>query len=211
MKENFFRSMTWLHTWVGLLVCWVLLLIFFAGTLSYYRHDISLWTKPELHKNVIQSYDASLIEPELDKAQQYLSQHAEGARDWRISFPTDRKPYLSYSWQTQPEAGQRRGKFIEHVVQKDQEQLITDVRQTKGGNFFYRLHFDLHYMPAKIARWIVGFCTMFMLIALISGIVIHKRIFKDFFSFRRNKGSRSWLDAHNVSSVLALPYHLMIT
>ena len=52
---------------------------------------------------------------------------------------------------------------------------------------------------------------MFMLLALISGIVIHKRIFKDFFSFRRNKGSRSWLDAHNVSSVLALPYHLMIT
>ncbi|GIU19413.1 peptidase [Shewanella sp. c952] len=211
MKENFFRSMTWLHTWVGLLVCWVLLLIFFAGTLSYYRHDISLWTKPELHKNVIQSYDASLIEPELNKAQHYLAQHADGARDWRINFPTDRKPYLSYSWQTQPEAGQRRGQFIEHLVQKGQEQLITDVRQTKGGNFFYRLHFDLHYMPAKIARWIVGFCTMFMLIALISGIVIHKRIFKDFFSFRRNKGSRSWLDAHNVSSVLALPYHLMIT
>ncbi|MCL1051697.1 PepSY domain-containing protein [Shewanella abyssi] len=211
MKENFFRSMTWLHTWVGLLVCWVLLLIFFAGTMSYYRHDISLWTKPELHQNVIQDYDASQVEIELNRAQNYLRLHANGARDWRISFPTDRKPYLSYSWQTQPEEGQRRGKFTEHVVTQGQDQVITDVRQTKGGNFFYRLHFDLHYMPAKIARWIVGFCTMFMLIALISGIVIHKRIFKDFFSFRRNKGSRAWLDAHNVSSVLALPYHLMIT
>lgn len=211
MKENFFRSMTWLHTWVGLLVCWVLLLIFFAGTMSYYRHDISLWTKPELHQNVIQDYNASKVQSELSKAQGYLSQHANNAREWRISFPTDRKPYLSYSWQTQPEAGQRRGKFIEHAVMQGQDEVITDVRQSKGGNFFYRLHFDLHYMPAKIARWIVGFCSMFMLIALISGIVIHKRIFKDFFSFRRNKGSRSWLDAHNVSSVLALPYHLMIT
>ncbi|MGL6121787.1 MAG: PepSY-associated TM helix domain-containing protein, partial [Shewanella sp.] len=88
---------------------------------------------------------------------------------------------------------------------------ISEVRESRGGDFFYRLHFDLHYMPAITARYIVGVCSMFMLIALISGIVIHKRIFKDLFSFRRNKGARSWLDAHNVSSVIALPYHLMIT
>lgn len=211
MKETFFRSMTWLHTWVGLLVCWVLLLVFFAGTLSYYRYEITLWSKPELHKNVIQQYDASQVASELERAQQYLSKHAPDARDWRINFPTDRKPYMSYGWQTQPENGQRRGQFIEHIAPIEGNDLISDVRESKGGHFFYRLHFDLHYMPAKIARWIVGFCTMFMLVALISGIVIHKRIFKDFFSFRRNKGSRSWLDAHNVSSVIALPYHLMIT
>ncbi|MGS0691248.1 PepSY-associated TM helix domain-containing protein [Shewanella sp. 30m-9] len=211
MKDSFFRSMTWLHTWVGLLVCWVLLLVFFAGTLSYYRYEITLWSKPELHKNVIQQYDSNLVANELTRAQNYLTEHAKNARDWRVNFPTDRKPYMSYAWQTQPEEGQRRGKFIEHIVPIEGDNLITDIRESKGGHFFYRLHFDLHYMPAKIARWIVGFCTMFMLIALISGIVIHKRIFKDFFSFRRNKSSRSWLDAHNVSSVLALPFHLMIT
>ncbi|GIU36371.1 PepSY domain-containing protein [Shewanella schlegeliana] len=211
MKETFFRSMTWLHTWVGLLVCWVLLLVFFAGTLSYYRYEITLWSKPELHKNVIQPYDASQVANELERAQHYLTEHAPDARDWRVNFPTDRKPYMSYGWQTQPEEGQRRGKFIEHIAPIEGDKLISEVRESKGGHFFYRLHFDLHYMPAKAARWIIGFCTMFMLVALISGIVIHKRIFKDFFSFRRNKGSRSWLDAHNVSSVIALPYHLMIT
>ncbi|WP_394146817.1 PepSY-associated TM helix domain-containing protein [Shewanella atlantica] len=211
MKETFFRSMTWLHTWVGLLVCWLLLLVFFAGTLSYYRYEISLWTKPEIHSDVFQSYQAENLTQQLREGQSYLSQHAAGAKDWRISFPTERKPYLSYGWQTQPKPGERRGQFIEHIVRKDGRGMVTDIRESRGGNFFYRLHFDLHYMPAKIARWIVGFCTMFMLLALLSGIVIHKRIFKDFFSFRRNKGGRSWLDAHNVSSVLALPYHLMIT
>ncbi|WP_394388259.1 PepSY-associated TM helix domain-containing protein [Shewanella woodyi] len=211
MKETFFRTMTWLHTWVGLLVCWVLLLVFFAGTLSYYRYEISLWTQPELHKEVFQDYEKSQLKAQIAQAQAYLTQHASDAKDWRINLPTERKPYLSYGWQTQPESGQRRGKFIEHIVKTDGKGIITDTRDSRGGHFFYRLHFDLHYMPANIARWIVGFCTMFMLLALISGIVIHKRIFKDFFSFRRNKGSRSWLDAHNVSSVLALPYHLMIT
>lgn len=211
MKETFFRSMTWLHTWVGLLVCWILLLVFFAGTASYYRHEISLWTKPEIHKDVFQAYQTGNLARQLQEGQAYLSTHAKNAKDWRINFPTERKPYLSYGWQTQAKTGERRGQFIEHIAHRDGQGMVTDVRDSRGGNFFYRLHFDLHYMPAKIARWVVGFCTMFMLLALISGIVIHKRIFKDFFSFRRNKGSRSWLDAHNVSSVLALPYHLMIT
>jgi len=30
MKEGFRQSMAWLHTWSGLLVCWVLLLVFFS-------------------------------------------------------------------------------------------------------------------------------------------------------------------------------------
>ncbi|MEH6817893.1 MAG: PepSY-associated TM helix domain-containing protein, partial [Pseudoalteromonas distincta] len=46
MKDSFFRSMTWLHTWVGLLVCWLLYLIFFAGTLSFFRDEITLWNQP---------------------------------------------------------------------------------------------------------------------------------------------------------------------
>ncbi|BAJ03109.1 PepSY-associated TM helix domain-containing protein [Shewanella violacea] len=211
MKDTFFRTMTWLHTWVGLLVCWVLLFVFFTGSISYFRHEISLWTKPELHSGVMQNYQESKLANQLVAGQEYLNTQAPNARDWRIYLPTERKPYLSYGWQTQPEPEQRRGQFTQHIVSADGTRMISDGRESKGGDFFYRLHFNLHYMPGQWARWIVGFCTMFMLIALISGIVIHKRIFKDFFNFRRNKGSRSWLDAHNVSSVLALPYHLMIT
>ncbi|NRD74850.1 PepSY domain-containing protein [Shewanella sp. VB17] len=211
MKETFFRTMTWLHTWVGLLVCWVLLLVFFAGTVSYYRHEISLWTQPELHKDVFQHYQTEKINEQLVTGQGYLSTHATGAKDWRINLPTERKPYLTYGWQTQPKPDQSYGQFIEHVIKIQDLGVVTDIRDSRGGDFFYRLHFDLHYLPTNIARWIVGFCTMFMLLALISGIVIHKRIFKDFFKFRRSKTSRSWLDAHNISSVLALPYHLMIT
>ena len=43
MKEGFRQSMAWLHTWAGLLVCWILFLVFVAGTASYFRDEISLW------------------------------------------------------------------------------------------------------------------------------------------------------------------------
>jgi uncharacterized iron-regulated membrane protein len=45
----------------------------------------------------------------------------------------------------------------------------------------------------------------------VSGAIVHRRIFKDFFTFRSGKGKRSWMDAHNISSVLSLPFHLIIT
>ncbi|MFB2641905.1 PepSY-associated TM helix domain-containing protein [Shewanella bicestrii] len=212
MKETFFRTLSWLHTWAGLLVCWVLLLIFFAGSLSYFRHEMSLWAEPELHRGAFQDYQTNQVASQLDQGQDYIEAHSAAATQrWLINFPTDRSPMLSFAWQLPPEKGQRRGKIEQHVTKADGSGMITDVRDSRGGDFFYRLHFDLHYMPAITARYIVGVCTMFMLIALISGIVIHKRIFKDLFSFRQNKGARSWLDAHNVSSVIALPYHLMIT
>ena len=48
--------------------------------------------------------------------------------------------------------------------------------------------------------------------ALVTGVVTHRRIFKDFFTFRPGKGGqRAWLDAHSVSGVLVLPFYLMIT
>ena len=85
-------------------------------------------------------------------------------------------------------------------------------RDTRGGEFFYRVHFQMHYLPVLQGRWVAGLCAMFMLVAITSGVVTHKQIFKDFFTFRPRKAAqRSWLDAHNLTAVLALPFHPMNT
>lgn len=53
---------------------------------------------------------------------------------------------------------------------------------------------------------------MVMLAVLVSGVVIHKRILADFFTFRPRKAlGRSILDLHNLTGVLALPFHFIIT
>ncbi len=53
---------------------------------------------------------------------------------------------------------------------------------------------------------------MILLIALISGIVTHRRIFADFFTFRPRRAlPRATLDVHNLSGVLTLPFHVVIT
>ncbi len=212
MKEGFRPSMAWLHTWSGLLVCWVLLLVFCAGTASYYRHEITLWMQPELHGMAKPDISHAAA---LETAQAALRQRASNATRWFIDLPDERHAATRLGWSSAPKPGEkkrgRRGNFHSEQTDPASGAVLPAPRDTRGGEFFYRLHFDLHYMPAIWARWMVGFCAMFMLVSILSGVVTHKRIFKDLFTFRPKKGQRSWLDAHNVTAVLALPYHLMIT
>jgi len=205
MKESFRQSMAWLHTWSGLLVCWILFLVFSAGTASYFRDEISLWMKPELHAVHVRGVAAATA---AEVAVRALQERGPEAKRWLITLPTERTPAIRIAW-TDPDRSKRGLKSA--LIDPASGVELKDPRETRGGEFIYRLHFDLHYMPAIWARWIVGFCAMFMLVSIISGVITHKRIFKDFFTFRGNKGQRSWLDAHAAAAVLALPYHLMIT
>lgn len=212
MKEGFRQSMAWLHTWSGLLVCWVLLLVFCGGTASYYRNEITLWMQPELHAVAANPVSSEVA---ASAAQAAMTQRAAGATRWFISLPDERTQATQLGWSKPSKPGEkkkgRRGNFHSEKTDPATGDVLSKPRDTRGGEFLYRLHFDLHYMSAIWARWIVGFCAMFMLVSIISGIVTHKRIFKDLFTFRPKKGQRSWLDAHNVTAVLALPFHLMIT
>lgn len=82
------------------------------------------------------------------------------------------------------------------------------VRQTLGGHHFVDFHYQLH--AGQLGLWIVGIAALAMLVALVSGVITHRRIFKDFFTFRARKGQRSWLDMHNAVAVLTLPFQFMI-
>ncbi|HWU98501.1 MAG TPA: PepSY-associated TM helix domain-containing protein [Oxalicibacterium sp.] len=208
MKDGFRQSMAWLHTWSGLLVCWVLFLVFAGGTASYFRDEISLWMKPELHATIAANVTPTRA---AENALRALQQKAPDATRWFVTLPDDRAPTMRIAWQPPKAPGEKAARFQNEILDSATGEKMATVRETRGGEFLYRLHYDLHYMPALWARWIVGFCAMFMLVAIISGVITHKRIFKDFFTFRRKKGQRSWLDAHNALAVLALPYHLMIT
>jgi uncharacterized iron-regulated membrane protein len=146
-------------------------------------------------------------------AQRFLQHKAPHAKSWFIAMPTASAPGAQVFWVPKPRPGEpprRRGRRDNQAVIGAAGEPVV-ARATRGGDFFYRFHFDLHYMPVLWARWIVGFATMMMLVAILSGIVTHKKIFKDFFMLRRGKGQRSWLDGHNATAVLGLPFHLMIT
>ncbi|NWC57342.1 PepSY-associated TM helix domain-containing protein, partial [Pseudomonas veronii] len=202
MKEGFRQAMAWLHTWAGLIFGWLLFAIFLTGTLSYFKDEISHWTQPEVQARPLDDGRSLAV------AQAYLQRQAPTAARWIITLPNSRDPGLSVMWQDKVDPG-KRGNFIQKVLDPVSGQAV-QARESMGGEFFYRFHFQLQ-MPYPWGRWLSTFAAMVMLVALITGIITHKKIFKDFFTFRPRKGQRSWLDGHNAVGVLVLPFHLMIT
>jgi len=201
---NFRQHSLALHSWAGLLVGWVLFFIFVTGTLGYFDTEIDRWMQPELP---VQSAPA---QQQAKLASDYLQQHAAGANSWYITLSNPRQPNLSVSWRDKPKgkSSQRQQRMLDLTTTPIQP---LQARDTAGGQALYRMHYRLHYLPKKLAFWLVGACAMAMLVALITGVLIHKKIVTDFFTFRPKKKLLSWRDLHNLFSVLSLPFHLMIT
>ncbi|MEG1769811.1 MAG: PepSY-associated TM helix domain-containing protein [Comamonas sp.] len=192
--------MAWLHAWLGLLLGGLLYFMFVTGTLGYLDSAIDRWMRPELPAA---RYPLP-PEPALRQAQAFLQTHAHEARRWSITLPIDRnEPYLRVAWQGEAGSG------AAYLDPGSGHQIAT--RATGGGQTLYQLHWRLHYLPARASEWIVGLASFVLLIALVTGVIVHRRIFADFFTFRPRKGQRSWLDAHNLAGVVSLPFQLMIT
>ncbi|WBM39595.1 PepSY-associated TM helix domain-containing protein [Alcaligenes faecalis] len=216
MKESFRQCMAWLHTWVGLVVGWILFFVFVTGTAGYVDDEITRWMEPErpLPMQVLPEQSSQMLDQALTQLQALAPAESKA---WTITLPHQAlnpraTQGLSIGWEEMPQPGQRArrgGEELDPVT--GQIQPETEPRATAGGTGLYRMHYALHYIPYPVAIWLVGICTMLMLLAVITGVVTHKKIFTDFFTFRPGKGQRSWLDAHNIVSVMSLPFFLMIT
>ena len=199
------QTMADLHTWVGLLLGWVLYAMFLTGTVAYFKDELSQWMRPELARQVAVPDPAVVAQRMVEQ----FSEQIPGATQWSMRLPDARINSVYAFWRIPRGPSAPRGFGEGNFDPQTGEELTS--RATLGGDFFYRFHFQFHYMPALWGRWLAGVAAMLMLVAILSGVITHKKIFVDFFTFRWGKGQRSWLDAHNALAVFGLPFHLMIT
>jgi uncharacterized iron-regulated membrane protein len=226
MFSSFRLSMTWVHTWFGLVLGYVLMIAFFFGSLSVFDREIDRWAIPEtrFQPQVMPSFDRMLVpifknivpeEEELAEARGRVGGPLPDVKplmNWS-AYTTHRDPVLSlyaeYAITNNPNdpddhvhghvtIDPRSGKLLPH------DQLKV------GSEFFYPLHFSLHLGWKDLGYWIVGLSALVMLAALVSGVVMHRKFFREFFTFRPKKSTqRSALDLHNLTGVVALPFHFI--
>lgn len=207
MFSSFRQSMTWLHSWAGLVVGWLAFIIFITGTTGYFDTEIDQWMQPE-RSPVVKPIDPYLT---LDRAEAILRDKALPSTQWEVTLPVSRNSLdLKLRWRT---LGDSNGKGAERIseVRDPNSGEQRSYRDTGGGQKLYKMHYRLSYMPSLVAAIIVGLCTMIMAVALTTGVIAHRKIFVEMFTFRSHKKKRSWLDMHNLMGVLGLPFHLMIT
>jgi uncharacterized iron-regulated membrane protein len=199
--KGFRQSMSWLHTWAGVLLGGLLLAIFWTGSLSVFDREIDRWMQPGT-RLATPSTPLSLDRLVLPHAQRL----AADAPDWRISLPTQREPTLQLDYQD-PQLGPVRRHINPHTGE-----LIADQGSWGGTRFIFPFHFSLHLGWRNIGYWLVGIAGIGMLVLLVSGVVAHRKLFAEFFTFRpRKRLQRSLLDLHNLTGVLVLPFHFVIS
>jgi uncharacterized iron-regulated membrane protein len=224
MFSNFRLSMTWLHTWFGLVLGYVLMVCFFFGSLSVFDREIDRWAIPEsrLEPQPMPSYDKLLAPIFANLKPDAKELHAARGRvggplaatmpvmNWG-AYTTHRDPVLLMF--AEFAVTNNNNDPDDHVhglatIDPRSGKLLPSDRLKIGSEFFYPMHYSLHLHWKDLGTWIVGLAALVMLAALVSGVVMHRKIFREFFTFRPQKHTqRSALDLHNLTGVVALPFH----
>lgn len=225
------QAMAWLHTWLGLIFGFVLMVCFFFGALSVFDREIDRWAIPDtrFEPQPMPSFDHLLLnvyekmEPDAAEYERMMPVYHDpsaGPMTPRTALPLDE--FWAYTTHRDPVLLIGGGYRVPHEKNPDDHNhiharttidprsgaFIPDDQLKIGSNWFYPLHYSLNLNWNSAGIYIVGLAAFFMLIALISGIWIHRRIFREFFTFRRHKSTqRSALDLHNMTGVVALPFH----
>lgn len=224
MFQNFRLSMAWLHTWFGLVLGFVLMAVFFFGALSVFDREIDRWAVPEsrFEPQPMPSFD-NLLRPIFEKMQptktdiEQFSSRANGPMPEHFDTPvrwgaytTHRDPVLNiFAGYEVPNAIHHDDAiFTSSTIDPRDGRIFPDDSLKIGSQFFYPLHYSLNFHWMDLGYWIVGFSSLIMLVALVSGVVMHRKFFRELFTFRPNKATqRSALDLHNLTGVVALPFH----
>ena len=218
------HAMTWLHTWFGLVLGYVLVVVFFFGTLSVFDREIDRWAIPQTRfaPQAIPSFDR-MLQPILraippDAADLAAARERIGGAspapavvtEW-TAYTTHRDPVLLLyaEYAVGRDAAAPDAVVYGHVTIDPRDGRLLPGDPLKiGSEFFYPMHIGLHLTWHDVGYWIVGVAALAMLLALVSGVVIHRRLFREFFTFRPRKNiQRSTLDLHNLTGVVALPFH----
>jgi len=202
MEPTFRKSMAWLHTWAGVVIGSLLFAIFWMGSLSVFDHEIDRWMMPATRLSASADHAPVRLDGALTDNALALTR---GSAQWLMRLPSDRVPAVELRWRTGDGGTERR------YLDPSSAQVLAHTGTPGGTGFIFPFHYSLHLKWKDLGYWLVGLAGMTMLVMLVSGVIIHRRILADFFLFRPKKQlQRSSLDLHNLSGVLALPLHFGI-
>ncbi len=230
MFNSLRMSMGWVHTWMGLVLGFVLMICFFFGALSVFDREIDRWSIPEtrFEPQPMPSFDEVLKPVFFEKLKPDPVDMA--ATEKRVigplpnpetmeleslfAYTTHRDPVLrvggEFGIPNEPKDATDDHLHVHGrgTVDPRTGEMLSDDALKIGSEWFYPMHFSLNLSWMMLGYWIVGLAALMMLAALVTGVIIHRKLFSEFFTFRPRKHVlRSSLDLHNVTGVVALPFH----
>ncbi|KUJ63131.1 hypothetical protein AR687_02960 [Flavobacteriaceae bacterium CRH] len=194
------------HTVSGIVISVVLFVIFFAGSFSFFKHEIINWERSEsapISKEIQLDYNKAL--KKLDK------EYILFGRNISISQPINEKRVfvsLEGTKNTSAKAKQKEGAYF--FLDNQNLKSYTYEESYSLGELLYRLHF-LAQIPYPVGYYLSGFIALFFLFAIVTGVLLHwKKIVSNFYVFRpKEKLKTLWTDAHTALGMIGLPFQFV--
>ena len=223
------------HTISGIFICALLYVIFFAGSFSFFKDDISAWQKNESitaqrgvterdFNHVLDSLAANHTLKGRD-IEFSMQRHGMGAY---VSMSASHDSTVKAKVKKKPEeqkkgSGRGRGRrggnddsaFFTYSF--GQKKVVDYQTGYDMGEFLYRLHFlaQLNVIPINLGfpfgYLLAGIVSFLFLFALITGLLLHwDKIVSNFFTFRPwAKWKTVWTDLHTGLGVIQFPFQFI--
>ncbi|MEL6467615.1 MAG: PepSY-associated TM helix domain-containing protein [Pseudomonadota bacterium] len=206
-----------LHGWSATLLAFLLYVVMLTGTIVVLDSEITGWsegradTAPVFGTRTGQLVDrfAAQVPPELHDTV-FVGRGSNGTLSLFFAAP-----------KAHPDGGRQlfgRGYLVNPntgVLQKARVGYVSDIfgdRPERAlSHFLVDLHVHLH-VPGRWGLYLTGLLGVTMLVAAITGVLIHKHILRDLFTTER-PGARlvSFRDRHTLAGVWSLPFAVLLS
>ena len=218
------------HTISGIFIAAILYVMFFAGSFSFFKDDISAWQKGQ---SIVAQKPMLSFNPVLDSLAGkhdlrgrnfdfYIQRQGQGTY---VSMSASADTTITRPKPKPKKEEKRRGRrggdddsayFLYSFT--DQKAAGDYAEAYDMGEFLYRLHFLAQLnqvfpfrIGTPIGYLIAGIVSFLFLFALITGLLLHwDKIKSNFFVFRpMSKWKTVWTDMHTVLGVIGFPFQLV--
>ncbi len=218
MKSITIKKLYAIHSWVGVITGILLFIIAFSGAVAVFaRPELTVWgnevirgeipKQPQKLAQVIESY-AEKVGPE------YLE-------EVHVQLPSPRiTPYTRVIYEGHfetPEGGEDHKGIVyqfhptdfTEVNEADMDEFFNS-DQLDMATFLAHFHADLH-LGRPIGLILTGLLGLTLMVSIVTGIFVHRKILAQLFTFRISKTFSLMLnDGHKVMSIWAVLFHSVI-
>lgn len=205
-----------LHSWSGIVLGMLLYAVIFTGTVAVIADEIGEWSNSNARQDLLVNADKdALLAPLLAKTPAEYHDEVtlyEGHRGELVFF--------FHTHKTNPNSGMMDDYGTEYRVKPNGELVSertgfgSDLYATDEGNalsrFLVAIHTELH-IPSPWGLLLTGILGLAMLVAAVSGFMMHRHLFTDIFTIRKQRDGKSLTrDAHTVAGTWSIPFAILL-
>ena len=217
LSQSRMKRMVAIHGWSGIAMGLLLYAVVFTGAIAVFAHDIGKWSQggtvsgAGITENI--GHKVDMLSREVDPA--YLEEVAlskNTAGQFRLFFHTH---------STNPETGNSDTVGVMYTIDPDSRDVIekvegygSDIFNNMGERALERFLVDLHvqlYVPDPWGLILTGILGLMMMVAVVSGLLMHRHLIRDLFVAPRGLGHLlSARDLHILAGTWALPFAFVL-